>query len=215
MKKLFLILTLLLCCSLLTFAQKPDALKLYRDGRNFDAAGQTSQAKAAFQQSVDVCKQELQQNPRNIESYVVLGWSLLRLENYQETIKISQEALKISPKEYRIIETLAEAYFYIDNYTESLKLFEQYVNGLPNGERCATAYFFVGEIYRLTRKYEHADIAYCMALKKEPSVSLWWYRLGRSREDGGNKAGAKKAYEQAIKIKPNYPDASSGLKRVS
>ena len=190
-------------------------MKLYRDGRNFDAAGQSAQAKAAFQQSVDVCKQELQQNPKNIESYVVLGWSLLRLENYQETIKISQEALKLSPKEYRIIETLAEAYFYIDNYTESLKLFEQYVNGLPNGERCATAYFFVGEIYRLTRKYEHADIAYCMALKKEPGVSLWWYRLGRSREDGGNKAGAKKAYEQAIKIKPNYPDASSGLKRVS
>ena len=73
----------------------------------------------------------------------------------------------------------------------------------------------LGEIYRLTRKYEHADIAYCMALKKEPSVSLWWYRLGRSREDGGNRAGAKKAYEQALKIKPNYPDASSGLKRVS
>ena len=113
MKKILVILTFLVCCSFLTFAQKPDALKLYRDGRNFDAAGQSVQAKAAFQQSVDVCKQELQQNPRNIESYVVLGWSLLKLENYQETIKISQEALKLSPKEYRIIETLAEAHLHI------------------------------------------------------------------------------------------------------
>lgn len=215
MKKILVILTLLVCCSFLTFAQKPDALKLYRDGRNFDAAGQTAQAKEAFQQSVDVCKLELQQNPRNIESYVVLGWSLLKLENYQEVIKISQEALKISPKEYRIIETVGEAYFYLDNYSEALKMFEQYVNGLPNGERYATVYFFIGEIYRLTRRYQHADIAYCMALKKEPGVSLWWYRLGRAREDGGDKAGAKKAYEQAIKIKPNYPDANSGLKRVS
>ena len=215
MKKLSILLIICLSLSCLVFAQKPDALQLYRDGRNFDAAGQTAQARAAFQQSVDICKQELQQNSRNIESYVVLGWSLLRLENYQEAIKISQDALKISPKEYRIIETLGEAYFYIDNYSESLKMFEQYVNGLPNGERCATAYFFVGEIYRLTQKYEHADIAYCMALKKEPSVSLWWYRLGRSREDGGNKVGAKQAYEQALKIRPNYPDASSGLKRVS
>lgn len=215
MRKLFLILTVFVCLTAFVFAQKPDALQLYRDGRNFDSMGQTEQARAAFQQSVDVCKQELVQNSKNIESYVVLGWSLIKLEKYQEAIKISQEALKISPKEYRVIETLGEAYFYVDNYTESLKMFEQYVNGLPNGERYATAYFFVGEIYRLTRKYEHADIAYCMALKKEPSISLWWYRLGRSREDGGNRAGAKQAYEQALKIRPNYPDASSGLKRVS
>ena len=98
MKKILVILTLLVFCSIFTFAQKPDALKLYRDGRNYDTAGQTALAKEAFQQSVDICRLELQQNPRNIESYVVLGWSLLKLENYQEVIKISQEALKISPK---------------------------------------------------------------------------------------------------------------------
>ena len=43
MKKLSILLIICLSLSCLVFAQKPDALQLYRDGRNFDAAGQTAQ----------------------------------------------------------------------------------------------------------------------------------------------------------------------------
>lgn len=214
MKKIFtIIITSLLCLSI--FAQnKQDALALYRNGRSFEAANQTEQAKTAFTESVNVCNLELANNPNNIESYVVLGWSLLRLENYNESIKVSLNALKINSKEYRIIETLGEAYFYTKNYTESLKMFEQYVNGLPTGDRVSTAYFFIGEIYRILHRYEHADIAYSMALKKDANIPLWWYRLGRAREDNGNKAGAKQAYDKALQLRPVYPDAQAALKRV-
>lgn len=198
------------------FAQeKLDALVLYRNGRNFESSGNVAAAKEAFQKSVSVCRSEIVEKPTNIDSYVVLTWSMLRLEDYRGTITECQKALKINPKEYRIIETMAEAYFYVDNYTESMKYFEQYVNGAPKAERVATAYFFMGEIFRITHKYEHADIAYCTALQKEPAVPLWWYRLGRAREDSGNKVGAKAAYQHAIKYRPNYPDASAALKRVS
>ena len=70
MKKLSILLIICLSLSCLVFAQKPDALQLYRDGRNFDAAGQTAQARAAFQQSVDVCRQELQQNSRKCKKAI-------------------------------------------------------------------------------------------------------------------------------------------------
>lgn len=214
MKKILFVLLSILLISPFFAQTKQDALALYRNGRSFEAANQTEQAKAAFSQAVTVCNEELKEKPNNIESYVVLGWSLLRLENYNECINISLNALKINSKEYRIIETLAEAYFYKNNYTESLKMFEQYVNGLPNGDRVSTAYFFIGEIYRILHRYEHADIAYCMALKKDSNIPLWWYRLGRAREDNGNKTGAKQAYEKAIQLRPVYPDAQAALKRV-
>ncbi|MGP1587453.1 MAG: tetratricopeptide repeat protein [Treponemataceae bacterium] len=220
-KTLFSVLLIFaIVCSI--FAQeKLDALVLYRKGRSLESQGDFTGAKEAFQKSVEVCQQELKVKPNNIESYVVLTWSKLRLEgpngkpDYKGTIVDCQNALKINPKEYRIIETMAEAYFYDDNYKESLKYFEQYVNGVPREERVATAYFFMGEIFRITHRYEHADIAYCTALQKEPTVALWWYRLGRARESNGNKLGAKNAYQNALKYKPNYQDASDALKRVS
>lgn len=193
---------------------KPDALKLYREGRDFETIQKYSEARERFLKSAEVCRQELKENSRNIESYVVLGWSLIRLEQYKEVVTISNTALTISPKENRIIESLAEAYFYLDNYTESLKLFEQYVNALPNGDRASTAYFFVGDIYRLTQKYEHADIAYSIAIRKSPGIALWWYRLGMVRELAGKKAEAKVAYNKALEYRPIYQEASDALRRL-
>lgn len=214
MKKIIVIMCLLSSLSL--FAQeKKDALKSYRDGRALESAGDFTNAKVKYQESVDICKEELLVNSRNIESYVVLTWSMVRLQNYRETLRLCNEALKINPKEYRIIETMGEAYFYLDNYTESIKSFETYLAGLPNGERSSTALFFLAEIYRLQGRYAHADIAYCAALQKEPNMPLWWYRLGLVRENVNDKAGAKSAFEKALKLRPNYPDAQEAIKRVS
>ncbi len=194
---------------------KPDALKLYREGRDLESAGKTSDARAKYQRSAEVCRLELKENSKNIESFVVLGWALIRLGQYSEVITISNEALKINSREYRIIESLGEAYFYIDNYPESLKYFEQYLHALPNGDRASTAYFFVGDIFRLTGRYEHADIAYSTALAKTPNMALWWYRLGSVRELAGKKAEARAAYEKALQYKPIYQEASDALKRLS
>ena len=195
--------------------EKVDALKLYRDGRVLESSGKTTEAKDLYQKAAEACKNELQVTPNNIESYVVLTWSLLRMGRYQETITECNKALKIKSNEYRIIETMAEAQFYVNNYDESLKYFEQYVNAMPqNSERYSTAYFFIGEIYRMKKQYEHADIAYARALQLTPGAALWWYRQGLARENNGNKAGAKESYTQALKWRPNYPDATAALKRV-
>lgn len=193
---------------------KLDALELYREGRDFESAQRYADAREKYLKSAEVCREEIKENSRNIESYVVLGWSLIRLEQYSEAVKISNTALAISPKENRITETLAEAYFYLDNYTESLKLFEQYVNALPNGDRASTAYFFIGDIYRLKGKYEHADIAYSIAVRKSPGIALWWYRLGMVREMAGKKEEAKIAYGKALEYRPIYQEASDALRRL-
>ncbi len=161
------------------FAQeKIDALVQYRNGRTLENSGKMEEAKVLYQTAVDVCNKELSENSSNIESYVVLTWSLLRMGRYNEVVTECNKALKINANEGRILETKAEALFYLNNYTESLKCFEQYLaSAKQNSERYSTAYFFVGEIYRLQHKYEHADIAYSRALQLTPGASLWWYRL--------------------------------------
>jgi hypothetical protein len=45
---------------------KPDALKLYRNGRDLESAGRVEDAKTAYTQAIEVCKQELTENPNPI-----------------------------------------------------------------------------------------------------------------------------------------------------
>jgi cytochrome c-type biogenesis protein CcmH/NrfG len=91
---------------------------------------------------------------------------------------------------------------------------QRYVNALPQGDRASVAYFFIGEIYRLSGKWRHADIAYTTAVRLEPGSALWWYRLGSVRESAGENAFAVEAYERALTLNPNYREASEALTRA-
>jgi len=205
---------LLFLAALSVFAQeKPDALKAYRQGRNLEAVGRMEDAIAAYSESIEICKQELVDNPKNMDAYTVYSWSLLRVGKYRETVDVCQEALKIQ-NDFRIVETMGEGYFYLGNYKDSLRHMERYIDAAPSGERVSTAYFFVGEIYRIARRYNHADIAYTAAVHLEPAIALWWFRLGTVREETGDKGGASDAYRRALSLRPDYKDASEGLKRV-
>jgi tetratricopeptide (TPR) repeat protein len=192
---------------------KPDALKLYRNARDLEAAGRGADASAMYLESIEVCKLDLQANPKNMDAYTIYGWALNRLQKYQDAVNLCLEALKIT-SDYRITETLAESYFYLGNYKDSLRHMEKYIDAAPKGERISTAYFFVAEIYRLTRMFNKAEIAYTAAVFLEPGLSLWWYRLGTVRETLGEKQPAMQAYERALKLRPEYKEASDGLNRV-
>lgn len=192
---------------------KADALKLYRTGRSLDSAGRTEEAKESYNNAVEICLAELRQNPRNMDSYTVYTWSLFRLHRYRETITVCNDALKIA-LDVRIIETLGEAFFYVNDYKESLRQMERYLDMAPNGDRASIAYFYSGDIYRLTKRYQKADIAYSAAIQLEPSNSLWWYRLGLAREQAGHKQGARDAFQRALTIRKDYKEAAEGLARV-
>ncbi len=209
----FLVLTGLLTLASAVAQDKPDALKLYRNGRDLEATGRAADAAEAYRQAIEVCRQDLEANGKNMDAYTIKTWALIRLGKYQDTVDTCLEALKIT-NDYRIVETLAEGYFYLGRHKDSLKQFEKYVDAAPRGERVSTAYFFIGEIFRLGKEYNHADIAYSTAVYYEPGLSLWWYRLATVKETVGDKAGAKAAYERALKLRPDYREATEGLSRV-
>ncbi|MGL4982981.1 MAG: tetratricopeptide repeat protein [Treponemataceae bacterium] len=209
--------TVFFCLSLLSmqiFAQQVDALFLYRSARDLETKGRVEEATKSYEQAALVLQSEIQQNNRNMDSYVVYSWVLFRLQRYEESVTIALQGLKINPSEYRLMEAAGESYFYLDRYKQALSYFEQYLKGLPNGDRAATAYFFMGEIYRLTNRFEHADIAYSSAVYLEKNIALWWYRLGLAREKTESKAHARAAFEKAISLRPNYLEAKEALKRL-
>jgi tetratricopeptide (TPR) repeat protein len=148
-----------------------------------------------------------------MDSYTVLTWALQRQRKYAEVIIWGERGLNVS-SDYRIIETMGEAYFYLDRFNDSLRFMQRYVNSVPQGERTPVAYFFIGEIYRLERKYRRADIAYTTAVRLDPGSALWWYRLGSVRESVSEFESAAEAYERALRLNPNYREAREGLERI-
>lgn len=212
-KKIYFFIVSVCIASTLFAQEKADALKLYRNGRDLEAIGRINDANKMYNEAIDVCKDDLIVNSKNMDAYTVYAWALNRLQEHQKTVDLCKEALKIT-SDYRVIEIMAESYFYLDNYSESLKNMEKYIDLAPRGERISVAYFFVGEIFRLTGKPNKADIAYSAAVHLEPGLSLWWYRLGLVREELGEKKSASQAFERALRLRPDYKEATDGLNRV-
>ncbi|WP_428770775.1 tetratricopeptide repeat protein [Treponema sp. HNW] len=184
-----------------TQRQKPDALKLYTAGR--------------YAEAVAVCEQEIKEKPNNIESYVVLCWSLVRNRQYSEAEYWALQGRKISQYDQRLVEILGEAKFYLGQNREALALFQEYISLVgEKGSRLGESYYFMGEIYIRLARYNHADIAFSQAVRTEPLYDYWWTRLGYAREMAGNFALSAAAYEKALELNAGQADALRGRDRV-
>jgi len=183
-----------------TQTPRPDALALWRQGR--------------FQDAVNVTLQELQQNPRNLDSYTVLGWSLLDMGRWAEARDYAQQALAISRFDYRIIGIMAQAQYQLNQNTLALQYLQEYVQLQPTGARIDQMYYFMGEIYIRLGEFHRADIALTTAVHHNPRVALWWARLGFAREQVRSFENARAAYQRALNLQANLTAAQQGLSRV-
>jgi tetratricopeptide (TPR) repeat protein len=179
---------------------RPDALKMYREGR--------------YEESRTTCLAEISADPANIESYVVLVWSLLSLERYADAELYGSKAYTSVRKDPRIVEALGEAAFYLGKNAQAIERFKDYVNLLPDGARIGTVYYMTGETYLRLERLQHADIAMRTALQYEPNNAYWWTRLGYVRERASDWSNAVAAYDAALAINPGLVDAVRGKERV-
>lgn len=182
------------------FAQQRDALEAYKAGRYADA--------------VTITQEEIKANPSNMDSYVVLAWSLQKLEKHQDALSTAQQALKSNPYDFRLIEVVGESSFYLGKNLEALKSFEQYVVLAPSGDRIERVYYFMGEIYLQLGQYQRADIALTTAVYHAPQTAAWWSRLGYARMLAKDYPSAKKAYDEALRQNPGLSEAVRGRQQV-
>jgi tetratricopeptide (TPR) repeat protein len=178
----------------------PDALQEYRNG-NFDNA-------------VAITLGELERNPNNIDSYVVLGWSLNALGRYQEAIDYSLRALQVNRFESRVIQIIAEAQYDLGNTLEALDYLQRYVQVAPTGSYIDWVYAAMGEIFIRLGEYHRADIALTTSVYHNNRIAGRWVRLGFAREQLEDWQYALEAYERALQLDPNLGDAIRGAQRV-
>ena len=198
----FFILFFLFEFSVFSQTTKQDALVLYHNGN--------------YRESVQVCEEELKENPNRVDSYVVMCWSLVKNKQYAEAEERALSGLEVSPYDLRLIEILGEAKYFLGKNTGAMEQFQKYVASAPeSGARVGTAYYYMGEIFIRQARYQHADIAFSSAVKKEPMLDSWWVRLGYAREMAGNYYEAVNAYDEALRLNSSSIEASRGRDRVN
>ncbi|MDR0376541.1 MAG: tetratricopeptide repeat protein [Spirochaetaceae bacterium] len=179
---------------------KPDALFEYQRGN--------------YQSAVGICTDEIAADPYNIESHVVICWSLIQLNQYEEARTYALAGRNISRYDIRLVEILGEVNYYQGRNVESLQYFQEYINLAPEGGRLDMVYYFLGEIYIRLGRFRHADIALSTAVYYMPGNAAWWTRLAYARESAGDLQDAARAYEQALTLNDQLSDARRGLERT-
>jgi tetratricopeptide (TPR) repeat protein len=190
-----------------------EALRNYRTGRDLESRNRMNEAEYYYNEAVKICNNEISRNIASQDTYTTLVWTLQRQRKYADVISWGERGLRLFADEYRILEIMGEAYFYLDNHELSMRFMQRYLNYMPRGERASVAYFFIGEIFRYRSKFFHADIAYSTAVRLEPNVALWWYRLGTVREAAEDYVQAIAAYGNALRLNTYYPEATEAYAR--
>jgi tetratricopeptide (TPR) repeat protein len=180
--------------------RSPDALVEYRAGN--------------YERAVQICRDEISESPNNIESHVVICWSLLRLNRYDEALRYARSGRAISRFDIRVTEILGEVHYFQGMNTEALAYFQEYVSLAPEGQRIDMVYYFMGEIFIRQGKFRYADIALTTAVHWVPGNAAWWVRLAYARENTADMNSALEAYERALSLNPQLIDAQRGIDRI-
>ena len=199
-RKSLIFLLFLFLCPLFAQQNRPDALVEYRNGN--------------YERSVEICKNEIAADGRNIESHVVICWSLIRLGRYADAMPYARSGRNISRYDVRIAEILGEICYFLGQNDEALQYFQEYINLAPEGARIEMVYYYLGEIYIRLGRFRHADIALSTAVHWVPGNAAWWTRLAYARENAGDLREAVAAYDTALSLNPQSNDARRGLDRV-
>jgi len=198
--RFFAVLAMLFSAAHLFAQVRPDALQEFRNGN--------------YLRSVEICRNEIAENPRNLESHVVICWSLIRLGRFEEALQYARAGRNISRYDLRIIHILGEVSYYLGRNDDALRYFREFISLAPPGVRVDRAYYFLGEIYIRLGRFRHADIALSTAVRWVPGNAAWWARLGYARENAGDMLEAITAYERALSLNPHLGDALRGLERT-
>ena len=165
-----------------------------------------------YQQALNNGSQLLEQFPKSINLYNIIGASSNRLGKLDEAIEAYKKLLSIKPD-------YAEAYYNMGNTLKEKEKLEEaieaYNKALAIKPDYAEAIMNLGSALKDQGKLEEAIEAYNKALAIKPDYAEAYNNMGNTLKDLGKLEEAIEAYNKALAIKPDYVKAHRHLSDVT
>ena len=175
--------------------------------------GNLEVSRGAPQKAIDIYKQAIAANPQDVRLYVSLGGVLEGQNNWKEAEDNYQKALQIQP-DYAVAANNM-AYLMLNhggNPNVALTLAQTARKGLPDVSNSADT---LGWAYYNQGVYSAAIDALQQAIKEDPKNPSFHYHLGMAYVQQKNFSLAKKEFESALEINPNFAQAGDAKKMLA
>jgi tetratricopeptide (TPR) repeat protein len=165
---------------------------------------QSGQAAAA----VNILQGVLKNDPDNAVAHYQLGLAFDRLSNIRRAEAEWREAVRLRPDIVQAHRALAGVAIHRGDANILAQEADQIINYQPDSP---DGYLLraVAEIDR--KQYAKADDFLKQSLAKAPNNAATYVQVGNLRIAQGQPAAAQKAYQQALDLDPNSPDALGGV----
>ena len=191
------------------------------DKNNADALlklGQAQVAKGSPDQALATYRHALQDNPREVMFYILMGELYEHKQDWANAKDAYQKALEIKPENPLASNNLAYVMLQSGgNVDMALALARTARRGMPDSPSAADT---LGWVFYQKGAYQSAVDLFQEALKlgeksKAPDDATVHYHLGLAYEKTGKNDLARQQLERVLKINPNYSEAADVKKQLA
>lgn len=173
-------------------------------GINFKENGDTSRAVNDFRSAIEA-------DPKYYNAYMQLG-IIFQAKNDPLAEGYFNNAIQINPKSE---EALYGRGLWYQDHNQLDNAIKDYTAITLINTKNKNAHFNLGYIHHIMLKvYPEAIKHYTRAIESDPRYTEAYYNRGLCYEAVGNLAAAAGDYKQALMLRPVYPPAEEGLRRV-
>ncbi len=161
--------------------------------------------------ALDLLQPLSQANPQEVELLSMLGEAYLQTKQYDKAMASLDRAVVLQPENAKIKQDLARGYYEQGRTDLALQQLEQVTS---QHHKVGSADFSLISLYMVRNEFDKALQAIAAVEKESPDNPLVGKLKGIALLGKNDRAGARRAFERSIALRPDYFPAAANLARM-
>ncbi|MEX0702057.1 MAG: tetratricopeptide repeat protein [Planctomycetales bacterium] len=177
------------------------------NGSDFCQAAARLVRTGEFAQAIELYRQELAQDERNVEAHRGLATAAFMTGDYEQAVEHFTRITRLDPRAGSTLVNLGAVYNRMGKYDKAVEVLRRGAQM----EKCPEAFYNLGIAQRHLGQLAMAVSAYREAIRRAPQMVEAYQNLANVYLEMGNHQQAIAHYKKALEISPGFERARAGL----